>query len=361
MIGTFTLPATATSLTVPVTALKATDNVAVTGYLVTTSSTKPLASATGWSATAPTSVTAPAAGSVTFYAWAKDAAGHVSAGKSATVKLSAVAENLEMEVSTLADGSYTRNRTLNVNGTVSDPTGIKSLTVNGSTVGVNPDGSFSTAWFLNSGKNTIKVIATNKIGCTKTDTRTVTYSTSLPEMSVSSPADNIDTIKSFIEVKGNVGEQSRVTVKVNDASPQNAAISGENSAATVNLTPGINTIYIDTIDQAGHVSSAKRSVLYNNGSFSIAVTSPAQDMTTNLAALTLKGNISDALNKVSVSITMAGRTYAPAVVNGVFQQRLTFTTAGLYKITVKAKDTAGNINTVIRNVIFRPGTVKYDN
>ena len=38
VVGTFTLPATATSLTVPVTALSATDNVAVTGYLVTTSS-----------------------------------------------------------------------------------------------------------------------------------------------------------------------------------------------------------------------------------------------------------------------------------------------------------------------------------
>ena len=44
VVGTFTLPATATSLTVPVTALSASDNVAVTGYLVSTSSTKPAAS-----------------------------------------------------------------------------------------------------------------------------------------------------------------------------------------------------------------------------------------------------------------------------------------------------------------------------
>ena len=73
------------SLSVPVSSLTATDNVGVTGYLVNTSATKPLASVAGWSATAPTSVTAPAAGTVTFYAWAKDAAGNVSAARSAAV------------------------------------------------------------------------------------------------------------------------------------------------------------------------------------------------------------------------------------------------------------------------------------
>ena len=84
VVGTFTLPATSTSLTVPVTALSASDNVAVTGYLITTSSSKPAASACGWSTSAPKSVTA-VAGSNTFYAWAKDAAGNVSAAKSASV------------------------------------------------------------------------------------------------------------------------------------------------------------------------------------------------------------------------------------------------------------------------------------
>ena len=87
VVGTFTLPTTATSLTVPVSALSATDNLAVTGYLITTSATVPSAGAVGWSATVPTSATAAAAGSVTFYAWAKDAAGNVSAGKSASVTI----------------------------------------------------------------------------------------------------------------------------------------------------------------------------------------------------------------------------------------------------------------------------------
>ena len=57
VVSAFALPATATSLTVPVTTFTATDNVAVTGYLITTSATAPAVSATGWTATAPASVT----------------------------------------------------------------------------------------------------------------------------------------------------------------------------------------------------------------------------------------------------------------------------------------------------------------
>jgi predicted lipoprotein len=84
VVGAFTLPTTATSLTVPVSSFTATDNVGVTGYLINKSATAPAATATGWTATAPTSVTA-VAGSNTFYAYAKDAAGNVSLAKSASV------------------------------------------------------------------------------------------------------------------------------------------------------------------------------------------------------------------------------------------------------------------------------------
>ena len=86
-VTAFTIPATATTLTVPITSFTATDNVGVTGYLVTESSSAPQATASGWSATAPTSYAFTTAGSKTLYAWAKDAAGNVSASKSATVTI----------------------------------------------------------------------------------------------------------------------------------------------------------------------------------------------------------------------------------------------------------------------------------
>jgi hypothetical protein len=87
-VTAFTMPATATSLSVSISAFTATDNVAVNGFMITQSATPPAADAVGWTATAPTAVTAAAAGTQTFDPWAKDAAGNVSAaGTPATVTI----------------------------------------------------------------------------------------------------------------------------------------------------------------------------------------------------------------------------------------------------------------------------------
>jgi hypothetical protein len=84
-ITAFSIPVTATTLTVPISSFNATDNVGVTGYVVTETATAPSATASGWSATAPTSYTFTTAGNEALYAWAEDAAGNVSASKSAFV------------------------------------------------------------------------------------------------------------------------------------------------------------------------------------------------------------------------------------------------------------------------------------
>jgi hypothetical protein len=81
----FNLPATSSSLTVPINTLTASDNIAVTGYLLSESSATPLPSATGWLVTAPGAYTFASAGSKTLHAWAKDGAGNISAGATATV------------------------------------------------------------------------------------------------------------------------------------------------------------------------------------------------------------------------------------------------------------------------------------
>jgi hypothetical protein len=88
-ITAFTMPATATSLSVGISDFRANDNFAVTGYMITQSATPPVAGDVGWTATAPATVTAAAAGSQTFFPWAKDAAGNVSAvfGTPATVTI----------------------------------------------------------------------------------------------------------------------------------------------------------------------------------------------------------------------------------------------------------------------------------
>jgi hypothetical protein len=95
------MPADATSLSVSISAFTATDNVAVTGYMITQSATPPVAGDVGWTATVPSSVTAAAAGPQTFYPWAKDAAGNVSAvfGTPATVTITVVIPPQSLTVS----------------------------------------------------------------------------------------------------------------------------------------------------------------------------------------------------------------------------------------------------------------------
>jgi hypothetical protein len=357
VVNTFTIPATATSLTVPVTALSATDNVGVSGYLVNTSATKPLATAAGWTATAPATVTASVEGNVTFYAWAKDASGNVSLSRSASVVITTASETdttkPALSVSALANGAYTNKPTLNVTGTATDAGGLDTVTVNGQAVLVNGDGSFSTALNLVAGANTVTVVATDKAGNQQSDSRTVNYDANVPELTVADPADNSISVQSFLTVSGTVNETSTVSVKVNGGSAQSASLSGSSFSATVNLISGVNTIEIIATDLAGNQTSAKRTVSYEGGTFTLAVIYPNQDITTSKSSMVLTGKIVDATSRVRVTVNMDGRNYTPRVYAGAFRQRLEFSRSKLYAITVTATDEAGNSSSVVRNVIFK--------
>ncbi len=80
-IAAFTMPSTASSLAVDVSSFTATDDTAVTGYCITTTNSS---AGCSWSGSAPTTATASGAGSVTWYAWARDAALNVSNASTAS-------------------------------------------------------------------------------------------------------------------------------------------------------------------------------------------------------------------------------------------------------------------------------------
>jgi hypothetical protein len=78
VVSTFSIPSTSASLIVPITAYTATDNIGVTGYLITESSSVPSLSDPHWSSSPLASYQFFSAGAKTLYAWAKDAAGNIS-------------------------------------------------------------------------------------------------------------------------------------------------------------------------------------------------------------------------------------------------------------------------------------------
>jgi hypothetical protein len=94
-VTTFSIPAAATRLTISMTALTATDDVGVAGYMVKESAAAPAASAVGWSRTPSRTYRFASAGTKTLYAWAKDAAGNVSASRTASVTITVSGPTIE--------------------------------------------------------------------------------------------------------------------------------------------------------------------------------------------------------------------------------------------------------------------------
>lgn len=109
-ITSFSLPANSNSLTVTILSFTATDNVGVTGYLITETSTTPSANAVGWSSTPQTNYTFASPGTKTLYAWAKDSAGNISTSRSATVTITI---NTPDTLSPTAPSNLTANNVTN--------------------------------------------------------------------------------------------------------------------------------------------------------------------------------------------------------------------------------------------------------
>ena len=262
-----------------------------------------------------------------------------------------------LTLSTLANNSYTNNATLNVAGTVTDGVGIASLTINGSPVTVNSNGTFSYTVTLITGANTITTIATDLAGNKTTDTRTITLDQTVPVLSITQPADNSVTNTTSLSITGSVTDavSTVVTVTVNNGQPASAPMNGTNFSATATLVSGLNSIVITATDQAGNVSSIKRSVTCDPTSPSLAVTNPSQDITTTQGSIIISGTVTDAYSSVSISITAGGQTYTPAIAqNGSFSQTISLPTVTTYAIVVTATNQAGTTTTVQRNVIVIP-------
>jgi hypothetical protein len=95
-------------------------------------------------------------------------------GTNATCSAASNATGPTITLSTLPNGAITNNATLNVSGTATDASGIKSLTVNSQAVTVAGNGSFTYSVILVSGANIITTIAIDNADNQTIDTRTIT-------------------------------------------------------------------------------------------------------------------------------------------------------------------------------------------
>lgn len=94
-VTAFTIPSTSDSLTISISSFTASDDTAVTGYLLTESGTTPSVSDPLWQSSAWTAYTFSSEGSKTLYAWAKDAAGNISSSLNDSVTITLPSDTCE--------------------------------------------------------------------------------------------------------------------------------------------------------------------------------------------------------------------------------------------------------------------------
>lgn len=136
---------------------------------------------------------------------ASDHDGNEAIQKSISFKIDTVPP--ELSVTSPVDGFITNQSSVTVSGTTNDVTSSPvTLTVNGASVQVYDDGTFSTTVSLVTGENEITVVATDGAGRSTTVTRTVTVDTTPPVISDVSLAPN----------PADVGQTYVISVSVTD-------------------------------------------------------------------------------------------------------------------------------------------------
>lgn len=257
-VTAFTIPATSNSLTVPITTFTATDDTAVTGYMLTESSSAPASDAAGWEATAPEDYAFTTEGTKTLYAWAKDAAGNVSESLSDSV--------------TITLPTYT------IGGTISGLTGTVVLQNNGGDdLSRSASGSFTFATGLYESETYEITVSSQPDGqtCTVSNGSGTVSSENITNISVTCE-DGADTVAPTVNAFTIPSTSSSLTVQISIfTATDDTAVTGymvtESSSAPAAgdagwsvtapedfafITEGSKTLYAWAKDAAGNVSES---------------------------------------------------------------------------------------------------------
>lgn len=245
-------------------------------------------------------------------------------------------------LSTVADGSTVTSDLLDVSGLV---TGVAALSVNGHPVAV-ANGLFNAAVPLTTGANEITVVVTDLAGNTWKEVRKVTLDSGAPVLTVAA-VDVQSTGKALLNLKGTVDRGAYVAV-----AGVPADLNKLEWSSAVTLTPGLNTIEIQAIDLTGQASSKKRTVFYRPAAPDLAVTSPAEDVSTSLKSFTFKGVVSTT-DDVKVTAEINGIPKQVKVDSGRFSITVEFLQEGSYTLTLYAGAAGGDVSTVSRTIVYR--------
>ena len=257
----------------------------------------------------------------------------------------------DLTVDAMADGSSSANQVQTIRGIARDPN-LSSVTVNNIQVPVIND-AFEHAIIMNIGRNPITVEASDRLGNTSKNTRTIIFDPALPVITVETPADGAYTNLGDIIVSGKVDKPSSITVNtVNNDVPANPE-GGLEWNATIRLVSGRNPITILAKDQYGRSAEQPRTIFYDKVAPNIAITSPSQDVAVKTPGMTIEGTIGDDSGINSIKVAINGIDAGNLIFkDGVLSFFAEFKAEGSYTIAVSVTDMAGNTTTVVRTIVY---------
>jgi len=181
----------------------------------------------------------------------RDGAGLWSESYPCTLTLDKAGPNLTL--SALPDGSYTNQPTLTMSGSVTDViSGMKSLTVNGESVAILPDGQFVFNAALTSGSNSMMTIAEDCAGNRTIDTRTIILDMTAP-VTTASPTGGI--YLSPQRVTLSTSEMATVYYTLDGTPPTLGSLVYSNGPIAIDAS---STLRFFAVDVAGNVESPKQ-------------------------------------------------------------------------------------------------------
>lgn len=233
-----------------------------------------------------------------------------------------------LAVSSPAAATITNNPHVTIAGTTDPGATVK---VNGTSIPVASDGSFSDPLTLADGTYTFRVTATDAAGLETIVTRTITVDTTAPALSLTSPSSGLLTRDPVVLVSGTTEPNATVVVNGVDAAVNP---SGQFSVE-IGLQEGTNAITATATDAAGNQAQTSVSVTLDTTAPAISITSPGADANVTVPTVTVTGT-----TEPGAKVTVNGQTVSVDG-SGSFSTQVSLT-QGANLITATATDTAGN-------------------
>ncbi|MGD8782512.1 MAG: RHS repeat-associated core domain-containing protein [Ignavibacteria bacterium] len=237
------------------------------------------------------------------------------------------------------DSTVTNDSIIVVSGSVEDSS--NTVKINGSSVTVNGDGTFTGNVLLTEGMNEIRVAAYNSINDSVIVIRNTVLDTTAPFITITNPIDSLITNLDSIDITGTAYDISPFLLTINhvegDGIDTLIVQTDSTFTGSYNLLEGENTFIIVAEDSLGNSSQIIRKVTLDSQAPVINITGPLDGLTTEDSLVTVEGIVTDSTD---IELRINGIETAVGT-GGLFSKEVALS-VGLNIIYISAADQAGN-------------------